>query len=329
MFMVKIIRPIRKKFENLEIFPSIIIKKFHPGEEAKLFLNFLNHPDFPANRRKIISSFPELECLIHQQDKKKEKEAVQCFLRYFYQKHKESISAISAESQVKLAKNSPKALRILGEMMQHRWGNKKRYYATPTILPFSPFKKNRFYFSVLEAILKKTNHNPTFVAIHEISHFIFFDMLRQIEKEEDLILARDAAHYLKEALTAALLDMEPLRRTLKLTNYHGNPEIHELYVKPERGKTLCLKEYIKHVYIVAKKQKKPFKQTLKELILTAHCREMEFSKKRLLWNRYDKQIFSNPRLLREYRRPIKLQKRGPKENSLPLSPESEAMVLLM
>lgn len=290
----------------MEAVPQIVIKKFRLGEEARLFLKFLNHPIFLTHRHFIIRAFPELERMPHKQDKKGE-QAVRRFLRSFYNEHKRNIIVINRENQSKLKKNSPKALRALGEMMQYRWEKKRQYWATPTVLPFSPFGEDGFYFSILGSIFGKTDSDCVCIAIHEISHFIFFDMLREIEKEEKIILARDAAHYLKEALTAALLDMEPLRRALNLTNYHGNPEIRELYIKPVYGRTLLFKKYISRICVMSKKRKELFYQTLKELVLVAHRQEAEFSKKRSFWNCYSKQIFSDEALLREYRRPIKIK----------------------
>lgn len=294
--------------ENMKILPSVTIKKFRPGEEAELFFRFMNNPYFPTHRRFIIRAFPELRSTLREQ--RNEKEAVQNFIRFFYKKNAKNISAANVKSGKRLARNSKKALRALSEIMEYKWKDKTRYYATPTILPFSPFKDNRFYFSILGIITEKNEDDALRTAIHEISHFIFFNILREIESEKKIRLGCDAMHYLKEGLTAVLLNKEPLRHILKLKNYKGNPEIRELYIKPPRGKTVGFSKYIDNICAVSKTKHQPFANAIRELVVIAHHNEPVFTRKRTLWNRYDKYIFNNPKLLSRYQRPIKVKESG-------------------
>ena len=91
------------------------------------------------------------------------------------------------------------------EIMDYQYDNPVVYKAAPTILPFSPFGNNVFYFSILGEIKGKTNKNILSIGIHEISHFIFFEMLKKIENKKKLILPNDIKNYLKEALAVESL----------------------------------------------------------------------------------------------------------------------------
>lgn len=285
--------------------PLIVLRKFQRGEEAELFSRFMNNPYFPTHRRFIIRAFPELQNALR--ERRNEKKVVQDFVRSFYKKNRKNILTANVKSMKRMGSYGKKALLALGEIMEYEWEKKIRYYATPTILPFSPFKDDRFYFSILATITGKGDSDPLRTAIHEISHFIFFDILHKVERKEKILLGRDAMNYLKEGLTAVLLNKEPLRRMLRLDDYKGNPEIRELRIKPPRGKAMGFREYIDNVYTKSKEKHQPFAHAVKKLITIAHHHEPAFAKKRALWNQHDRNIFNDKKLLAQYQEPIKIK----------------------
>ena len=120
------------------------------------------------------------------------------------------------------------------------------YKATPTILPFSPFDDdNDFNFSILNILQKRENIAsllPKF--IHEISHFVLFDILNQIKKEGEVAqVAKEIKNYFKEALTAVLLNKESLRRIFGIPRYKGNFEIYGLNIKKQNGEILSFSRF--------------------------------------------------------------------------------------
>ena len=164
-----------------------------------------------------------------------------------------------------------------------------------------------FYFSILRQINeKKPNKGILYIAIHEISHFIFFDLLKKIEKENKFKLPKDAMNYLKESLTAALLNQKPFLAIFGLKEDIGNPEIRELYIE-SYGETKTIRDFIQELYLQrVKKEKKSFKLFLEELIKIFISAAPILSEKRLIWNSYGRTLFEKSKILIRYRKAIKL-----------------------
>ncbi len=285
--------------------PKIVIKE-DKEREIKLFMKFLNHPDFPQHRNLILKAFPDLKILLDKS--KNEKITVNNFIKNFYKKHKNDIKAILLESHLILKKKGQMALQRLAKMMEYQWPKPITYIAMPTILPFSPFGNNIFYFSILRQICNKEDKRSILpIAIHEISHFIFFDLLKKIEKKNKFQLPKDAMNYLKESLTAALLNQKTLRSLFELEDYTGNPEIRNLYIKTV-GKEKIIRDFIQELYIKKiKKERKSFESFLDELIKAFIPIAPTLFKKRLIWNRYGKTLLEKPKILTQYRNPIQIK----------------------
>jgi hypothetical protein len=290
----------------MRILPKILVQ-IDKKQEVSLFLKFLNHPEFPIHRKTLLQVFPELKELL--ENSKSDEGAVRDFIDQFYLKHEDAISSAIQNGKEEM-KKSQMALKALGESMDYHWHNDISYIAMPTILPFSPFNKNTFYFSILGQVLKGDKKNVLLVAIHEISHFIFFEILKEIEDTEKILLAADTKYYLKEALTAALFNEELLRRELKINNYLGNPEIRDIYLMDQTGSVKILADYIRERYIESKKNNRNFKEFLTKITLAFNEISEEFSKKRKIWNQWGKELFKNESILADYRQPIELKRPG-------------------
>jgi hypothetical protein len=286
----------------MNILPKILLQ-IDKKQEISLFLKFLNHPEFPNHRKTILQVFPELRESL--ENSKNDDGAVSDFIDRFYLKHEAAISSAIQNGKEEM-KGSQGALKALGESMDYHWHKNISYIAMPTILPFSPFNKNTFYFSILSQVLKEDKKSALLVAIHEISHFIFFEILEEIEKTEKISLAPDTKYYLKEALTTALFNEEPLREELKIDDYLGNPEIRDIYLKDRADSVKNIVDYIRERYVENKKNSGNFKEFLTKLMLLFNRVSDEFLRKRRIWNQWGKELFKNESGLANYRQPIKL-----------------------
>jgi len=287
-------------------FPKIAIKE-DIKEEIELFINFLDHPDFPQHRNFILGAFPELKFLLSK-SKKDEKIAVSNFVRNFHKEHKANIRKIILEDRSILKKKGRVVLQKLAEMMDYQWPKPITYIAMPTTLPFSPFGNNIFYFSILRRIREKRDSRVLYIATHEISHFIFFDLLKKIEKKNKFKLPKDALYYLKEALTTALINQAPLRDLLGIKEDVGNQEIHDIYINKSGEKPKIIRDFIQEFYIQkTKKERKSFESFLDELIKIFILIAPAISKKRLIWNRYGRTLIGKPRILARYRKPVPIK----------------------
>ncbi|MFZ1019418.1 MAG: hypothetical protein WAN61_00295 [Minisyncoccia bacterium] len=263
----------------------------------------MNHSEFPQHRKSILQAFPELRELL--KNSKNEKIIVQKFINQFYLKHQDAITLAIQESQKEIKINHL-AIKTLGESMDYHWKNNINYIAIPTILPFSPFSKNVFYFSIFDRIMGTGKRNILTVAIHEISHFVFFDLLKKIERKEKFSLPLDAKYYEKEILTTALLNEEPLRTVLKINNYLGNRDIRDIYVADQNKTIKSFVDYARDQYSKNRKSNEEFKKFLTEFTKMIYKISKELSQKRLIWNRWGSELFKNKIAFASYKKPIKL-----------------------
>ena len=283
--------------------PRILIRVNKKGE-TKLFLKFLNHPEFPQHKQLILRAFPDLREML--KDSVNETRTIQKFIDQFYLKHQRA-TALAFKESLKEMESGTRAIKTLGNVMNFSWRKNIIYIATPTILPFSPFGKNIFYFSILDRVFGTSKRNILVVAIHEISHFVFFDLLKKIEKKEKFSLSTDAKYYGKEILTTALFNEEPLRNILKINNYLGNPDVRDIYIIDQNKLTENLINYTREKYLKSKKDGEDFKKFLTEFTKMLYGISKELSQKRFIWNCYGNKLFKNKKALTSYKKPIKLK----------------------
>lgn len=289
--------------------PKIKIKK-DVKNEVNLFINFLHHPYYPQHKNLIFQIFPNLELLIRKS--KNERKIIKEFVVDFYNNHQNKINQIFKKSNILIKKRWSLVIKELADLMDYQWSKPVIYYAIPTILPFSPFGTNKFYFSILGQIgqsYNKSKKDILFIAIHETSHFIFYDLLKKIERKTKISLPEDSKNYLKEALTAVLLNQKSLSKTLKLDNYLGNPEIREIKIQKPNNTVMSFIDFLTEYYQNHKiKNGKNFEIVLKEMIEMIFPVSDEFSKKRAIWNRYGNLLYKKPSALYQYKKPIKIKK---------------------
>lgn len=286
--------------------PKIKIKK-DIKNEVDLFIKFLHHPYYPQHKNLIFQIFPNLKLLIKKS--KDERKTVKKFVANFYNNHQNKINKIIKKSDTLVKKRWSLVIKELANLMDYQWSKSVIYYAIPTILPFSPFGTNKFYFSILGQIYNKNKKDILFIAAHEASHFIFYDLLKKIEREIKISLPEDSKNYLKEALTAVLLNQKPLNKILKLNNYLGNPEIRDLKIQKPDNMIMNFVNFLTEYYQNYKiKKGEDFKIVLEEIIKIIYPISNEFSKKRAIWNRYGSQLYKKHSALHLYQNPIKIKK---------------------
>jgi len=238
--------------------PKIILEEnIDLNREADLFLKFLHHPYYIQNRSLIFQVFPELKKSLEKQEK--EKQIIKSFISKFYSDNKSKIQKSIQKNKNLLKEKSESSLMALLEIMDYQYDKPIIYKAVPTILPFSPFGNDIFYFSILGEIKGKTGKNILTIGIHEISHFIFYDLIKVIENRGDLILPDDLKNYLKEALAVVILNQKSLCNILELKNYKGNPEIQSLRIEKSDGNIKTFTDFLnKHYGAIKIKRQKPF-----------------------------------------------------------------------
>lgn len=287
--------------------PKIILEEnIDLDQETNLFLSFLHHKYYVQNRISIFKSFSELEKLLSKNEKA-EGQIIKSFLFNFYNDNKNEINKIIQKNKNLLLEKSKSSLTTLLEIMNYQYDKPVVYKAIPTILPFSPFKNNVFYFSILGEIKGKVDKNILTIGIHEISHFIFYDLLKKIENKKGIALPEDLKNYLKEALAVIILNQEPFDDILELKNYKGNPEIQGLKIQKQDDSIKEIIDFLNEYYITIKvRNQESFTLFLEEIISILLPIAPEFAKKRVLWNKYGKKVLKEPKLTKLYNKPIKI-----------------------
>lgn len=285
----------------------IIKIKYDLKKEADKFLAFLHHPQFPQHRNLIFQAFPNLESEIKKTDD--EKNAVANFIIKFREDNKNKINQIIQESKNLIKEDGQSALKALSELMDYQWKKTTIYTAIPTILPFSPFEKDIFYFSILGQIHNKKNKDVLSIAIHEISHSIFYEILGELERESLITpLQNDVKNYFKETLAVVLLNQKPLCDILNLHNYIGNPEIRDIQIQKSNEVIISFTNFLKGYYENIKiKEKETFKTFLQKILNIIMPISSEFSEKCSIWNSHGMTMFKKEKILRLYRQPIKIK----------------------
>ncbi len=254
--------------------------------DKNLFIKFLNHPFFPQHRNLILKVFPKLKNLLENLEEGK---AVDNFVDDFYNSHQKRILKIIKENEIEAGKKAEKALRKLGKVMDYEWKKPITYSAKATILPFSPYKDNTFYFSILAQLRGKQAKDLIEISLHEISHFIFSEQL----KELNIILEESTKYCFKEALTAAILNQIGFKSP-------ANPGVRELKVR-FKDKNYELVDFISELL-----KEKGYKKALREALNLINKSSDKFSQKLSLWNKYGKDIIKDKEALKRLREPIKL-----------------------
>lgn len=301
---------INKKPNTMKV-PTIRIKN-NLNKEVEKFLNFLHRPQSPQFRNLIFRALPELEKSLKEQDKlskNKEKIIIRDFVINFRREHNHKIQSIVKKSEKLLKTKIKKLLTALLSLMDYNWSKKDpNFIIIPTILPFSPFEGNVFYFSILSQINNKKGHNVLFVSVHEISHIILYKILeKQYKKPLYQIIDRELLDFLKEILAPVLMNQKPILNLLHQKNYSGNPFLQYIFVINKDKKILQVSKFFQEFYENLRyKNKMKFTQILKIMIFLVSSMKQEIKEKNKIWNKYGNSIINFKSTFKEYSKPIKI-----------------------
>jgi hypothetical protein len=222
-------------------------------------------------------------------------------------KNDKRINDITVISKYLLMQKSNLILKNLAELTGYRWPkNHTGYIVIPTILPFSPFTNNVFFFSIFNYLKSPAKQkNILFVSAHEISHIIFFDLIKKIYGNH-LPLNKTSTHFLKEILAPVIMNQQKLSKYLKLKNYLGNPFLRDIVVF-YKNKEFQITEFFQKIYEVGIKKNLNFNEILKIMVTLMRLIQKEISAKNNMWNKYGNNIFKNKTVFKIYRKSIKLK----------------------
>jgi|GEM_PF-1050147 len=292
--------------------PTIRVKKDVEADTQE-FIKFLYRWS-PEKKNLIVRTYPELADAA-QLDESVGGKIVSDFIQEYYVHHQKEIDMLVSdmESQVKTA--AEPVISALGEVMEYSWNNKDNGYTViPTLLPFSPLHEPIFFFSLVRFLREHatsvaSSYGLTAVIAHEVSHFIFFDLLK---KEDDAVRAKcnkTIEYFAKEILAPVVMNDERLNIILKLSDYGGNPLLKYIAVQ-EDGKEQNIVEFFREKNVQQKLTKTPFIIYVSYLIETLSSIEHELRERFDTWNMHGNALLSNAELKTQYCKPIDIKNRG-------------------
>jgi len=120
------------------------------------FLDFMNSPKYPGKRAVILKAYPEIASVIN--NGADEKTAIKNIISNLYSEKEEQVKNILSDLKNELA-NTDMIINSLANIMNHDI-SANNYEAILTLLPFSPFKNNIFYFSIYSLIFRNKDGGP-------------------------------------------------------------------------------------------------------------------------------------------------------------------------
>lgn len=285
--------------------PPIKIK-YDEDREVKIFLNFLQSSKFPQQGKQIFRTFPELERALGEKNKTEieRKLIIKNFIRKFRADHDLEITEAMRISKVLLTAKSERALNKLAELMDYKWSpDHPGYTAIPTILPFCPFGKNLFYFTILS-----DKHPIVFIAIHEISHMMFYEIMAKIyNKPAEEVIGWTSTYFLKELVAPIIMNQKELKEILGSKDSYGNSFLKHIYVMSD-DKIIQITKFFQNLYEHYRYEKKlNFAETLKIMVKIIASITQEIESKNKLWNQCGNKIAENEKKFNFYKEPIKIR----------------------
>ncbi|MFA6459009.1 MAG: hypothetical protein WCV79_01255 [Candidatus Paceibacterota bacterium] len=278
-----------------------ILLDINEKSEINIFLNFLNNKEYPQHRNIIFSFLPELKTVIDVEPKS-ESDVVKKFIEDLRKGNKENIDTAVNFVKHEVEAKGEKALDILAGLMNYEWQSENQgYILVPTIFPLSPFKDNIFYFSIYKC-LKGVTAFPRVLAvsIHEISHIMLYDILKDINEE----LSHELLYFIKELIAPIIVYQDDFCDIFK-KEIVGNYNVLEIYFKMD-DKTITAFDYFLKLFEKNRAEGNDFRLFVGQMIHVCKEIESDIIKKRQFDNNHGIQIMKDPALLKEFREPILL-----------------------
>lgn len=281
-------------------------------KETEMCTTFLHSEKFPHQREAIFRNYPDLKLKLEENDAN-EKEIVHSFLEDIHRNHEAVIQSIVADSERKIATHGAEVLENLSSLMDYTWTTElTEYLVVPTVLPFSPFRDNTIFFSIIRKLRKSSqkddvNHDILPLLAHELSHVMLRDILAQGEKKGLFVsYGWTTKHFLQEILAPVLMNQESLKNILGIEDYLGNPYLRQLNVKIDSHSENVVAHF-RNMYETMKfSEHKVFTEIITVMADELESAQSAFEEKLKMWGDFGHRIFSDADLLRKYADPILL-----------------------
>ncbi len=278
--------------------------------EINIFWYYINNTKDLYHKKLIFNYFIDLKNLLEQvNDEKEAKNIIKNYIVSFRQKYSCKIQKIEKliEEQVIAIGNT--IVNELASLMNYKFNdNHEGYIIVPVIIPFSPFKGNTFFYSVINQLkledLKKLD--LLIVLAHEISHFLLFEKLKEPFFADESIMTENELYFLKEILAVVLIRSNDLAQWLKTDKYEGNTLLRFLNIE-DNGHIESISNYFNTFYRDYSKKELNFDVFLIDMIKKIKSISIVLDEKRRIWNQYgaERKKYANQML--EYQQPIKIE----------------------
>ena len=277
---------------------------FEQDTEINLFLSNILNNKWKSHLDLIVKTLPELEGIRNNSGSFSKEEMyylIKGVVFNFRNRYVDIIKKAEESVMVELTKIT-EAIKPLEDLM----GEAKhyKYLIMPTIYPICPFDKNRklFFFSITKAITDNKADFPKLssIALHEISHFIFFDQIDKIPNN----LSDIAIHHLKEVLTPVLLNHPEILRYREDKYICGNDESIKYQVEVG-GEIMSIFDYVNREFL---KDPTPegYPTFLHWLICLFEKIQKEVIERDEFFKKNGRAVFTEPALKAEFTEPIKI-----------------------
>ena len=117
-------------------------------------------------------------------------------------------------------------------------------------------------------------------------------------------------HHLQEILAPVLMNQEPIRSYLGITDYTGNPNLRHLFITQDADadNKINISIYFQNIYEDMRKQGISFNLILINMIKQLLYMESYIIEKYELWKKYGSKIYKDDKLLEFYSSPIYIKK---------------------
>ena len=276
--------------------------KIDEKNDKELFENFVRKGG--VNYRKIFQAYPKLKSKLDQLRNEELGEVIYAFVEHLYFQHKSEVEKIVERESKVLEDASIIIFPGLEKVMGCRWDSSFEFLAIPTFLPFSPFWKDRFYFSIYGEVIKgeENKRRVDRIAIHELSHICWYQKLDEVHKKLDFKLNNAANYYLKEAFASIIGECDEFSKINKgrsLANY--NTAILRVRVGSEE---MGFVNYFRKVFEEGRRTRASFCSILEEVLKVCYSIQNTLDKKWSIWDKYGD---DREKLLKmEYQSPINI-----------------------
>jgi len=282
------------------MYPSInIIEDI--DEEVGIFYFFLHSNDFPQHRNSIFGAYPELKDRLLNLGEQAEKEELRKFVVEVRNKYQPEIKSAVKYIRKEVELKGFSSLEILGHLMNYIWptSDKSKYFLVPSIYPMCPFNKNKFFYSITNVRKGKIVYEDVIpVSMHEISHFILFDILAG----KNIKLKPKMLYFVKEIIAPIIVNQGEFSGMFT-KRIVGNTNVLEIFFSVG-GKIVKAFDYFNSRYTDNKNAGKNFRDFLDDMIRICLPVEKEIEAKHEYWNKNGNRINSEPGLMMVYREPI-------------------------